>query len=200
MCPRFGFLRHGVTCVIWAFDLRFCVTWGCSCASPLRHGFVVCDTGVTQVTHDDADIRVCVTLVSAVQGPFSVGCDAGDAESSYLGKREGVVSVVVRGSRREEGAAARRVLGVVLRTELQEERPSCTATRGTTSTGYAYGSGPATSHRASRAGASSPPSASVGTVGPWSEPWHGCPAVAACTVATSARPTIFWHSLASPRL
>ncbi|MFJ3594420.1 hypothetical protein ACIQUY_32730, partial [Streptomyces sp. NPDC090231] len=36
----------------------------------VRHGV---RRGVTQVTQDDAEISVCVTLVSAVQWPFSAG-------------------------------------------------------------------------------------------------------------------------------
>lgn len=51
-CPRLGFLRHSVTCVIQGPDLGESVTqrgWGASLPRHLRHG------GVTQATHDDAD-------------------------------------------------------------------------------------------------------------------------------------------------
>ncbi len=55
VCPRFGFLRHRVICVIQAVDLRLSVT----VALRVRHRRVTCVTWgeVTQVTHDDADFR-----------------------------------------------------------------------------------------------------------------------------------------------
>jgi hypothetical protein len=68
-CPKRGFLRHRVTCVNQASDLRVPVTQrGGSCVTDdtgARHG-------VTLVTRDDAGFAVCVTTVAAGERP-SVG-------------------------------------------------------------------------------------------------------------------------------
>ena len=73
------------------------------------------------------------------------------------------------------------------------------ADKGTTPTISDSGCARGTSHRASPARASNPPSDRGATPGPWSARWRGWPGAAACIAATSARPRTSWPSPASPR-